>query len=237
MNITLNRTSHINPGAGYLGTRPGVLILCTFLSAVLLSSFLYLISSKYHSLIFSDAAVNEKNEKIGSKSISQQTTKDQFPHTNQPIQGALSDVESCLVSNNYPPVILQWCGFITSYANQRGLPSDLVAAMILQESGGNPLAYSNSGAVGLMQIMPRDGIASSFNCVNGPCFGNRPTTQELQNPEYNIAYGTKLLAGLYHQCGDMREALKSYGPKDVGYFYADKVFHIFNNYSSVTQSN
>jgi len=48
------------------------------------------------------------------------------------------------------------------------LPEALIAAVILQESGGDPSAYSSSGAVGLMQVMPRDGIAAEFMCVNGP---------------------------------------------------------------------
>jgi len=168
---------------------------------------------------------------------SQMPSKDQLHPTDRHFIETSFDNEICLVSNKFPPVILQWCGLITRYANKHGLPPDLVAALILQESGGNPLAFSNSGAVGLMQVMPRDGIAASFVCINGPCFENRPTTLELQDPEYNIAYGTKLLAGLYNRYGDMREALKNYGPKDVGYYYADIVFHLFNEYALIQNSN
>jgi hypothetical protein len=36
-----------------------------------------------------------------------------------------------------------------------------------------------------------------------------------------------MLAGLLHKYGDMREALKFYGPMNVGYYYADKVLGIF----------
>jgi len=136
----------------------------------------------------------------------------------------------CLVSPKFPPSILQWCGWITHYANLNNLPPDLIAALIWQESGGDPLAYSHSGAVGLMQVMPRDGIAASFMCPNGPCFANRPSISELQDPRFNIEYGTAMLAGLLAKYGDLREALRYYGPKDVGYYYADKVLAIYQTY-------
>lgn len=142
---------------------------------------------------------------------------------------------TCEISSKYPDSILQWCGLITKYADKRGLPADLVAALIWQESGGNPVAYSSSGAVGLMQVMPRDGLAASFMCVNGPCFSNRPTIQELKDPEFNVSYGTKMLANLMTKKGNYRDALKSYGPMDVGYYYADKVLGIFQKYGKQTQ--
>ncbi|MEW5872698.1 MAG: transglycosylase SLT domain-containing protein [Chloroflexota bacterium] len=137
---------------------------------------------------------------------------------------------ACAVSDRFPGSVLQWCELITSYANQHGLPPDLVAALIWQESGGDPVAYSRSGAVGLMQVMPRDGLAAAFTCVNGPCFSNRPSTEQLKDPEFNIAYGTKMLAGLVKRYGDLREALHSYGPMDGGYSYADKVMGLFERY-------
>jgi hypothetical protein len=101
------------------------------------------------------------------------------------------------------------------------LDPNLIAAVMLQESGGQHLAYSHSGAVGLMQVMPRDGIAQKFMCKNGPCFTNRPTISELEDPDFNVAYGTGMLAGLNNRFGNIRDALKSYGPMDVGYSYAD----------------
>jgi soluble lytic murein transglycosylase-like protein len=136
----------------------------------------------------------------------------------------------CLVSERYPEEVRRWCGWITEYAMQNGLAPDLVAAVILQESGGQPLAYSHSGAVGLMQVMPRDGLASSFMCKNGPCFSDRPTIQELEKPEFNISYGVGLLSRLVSYHGSLRDGLKSYGPKDVGYYYADIVLGIYQNY-------
>jgi len=136
----------------------------------------------------------------------------------------------CQLSHRFPASILQWCELITHYADKRGLTPDLLAALIWQESGGDPLAYSHSGAVGLMQVMPSDGLAAGFVCANGPCFSSRPTTAQLQDPEFNIAYGSRMLSGLLKRQGSLREALKSYGPMDVGYSYADKVMGIFQRY-------
>ena len=137
---------------------------------------------------------------------------------------------ACPLSSAYPDKVLHWCDLIVEFAVEHDLPPELIAAVILQESGGDPQAYSSSGAVGLMQVMPRDGLAARFQCVNGPCFASRPTIAELQEPAYNIEYGTRMLAGLLARHGDLRAALKAYGPMDMGYAYADIVLSIYDNY-------
>jgi hypothetical protein len=146
------------------------------------------------------------------------------------VSHANSSSGACELSKQFPSSILQWCDLITKHANENGLSPNLVAALIWQESGGNPTIYSASGAVGLMQVMPRDGIAASFMCINGPCFASRPAAAELEDPEFNITYGTRMLAGLLSRYQDMRDALKLYGPQDVGYAYADKVLGIYERY-------
>jgi soluble lytic murein transglycosylase-like protein len=138
--------------------------------------------------------------------------------------------ENCEVNLSFPESIRQWCEIITRFAAQAELPPNLVAAVMLQESGGDATAYSASGAVGLMQVMPRDGIAASFECINGPCFASRPTMEELQDPSFNIEYGSGMLAGLIERLGSLREALKAYGPMDIGYSYADRVLAIYEKY-------
>ena len=93
-----------------------------------------------------------------------------------PAEAQSSDVDGsgCAVSPKYPDQIRQWCQLITSYSINNGLDPDLVAALVWQESGGDPLAYSKSGAVGLMQVMPRDGIARQDRVCGGfPGTGTR----------------------------------------------------------------
>ena len=145
-------------------------------------------------------------------------------------QAAVENSAGCSIASSYPDTIRQWCQLIEKYALENGHESNLIAAMILQESGGNAQAYSKDGAVGLMQVMPRDGIAASFMCPNGPCFANRPSMEELFVPDFNISYGTTMLSGLVSKYGNVRDALKAYGPMGVGYYYADIVLGIYQRY-------
>ena len=137
-------------------------------------------------------------------------------------EGGQPGGQNCTLAQ-FPPEVSRWCPWIEQSAEQYGMEPELIAALILIESGGDPNAYSTSGAVGLMQVMPRDGIAAGFMCANGPCFANRPSMAELNDPQYNIAYGTSFLSGLFRRYGDLRQALYAYGPAGVGYSYADDV--------------
>jgi len=134
------------------------------------------------------------------------------------------------LSAKYPQSIQKWRGEIECSADQHDLDPNLIAAVMLQESGGQPTVISTSGAVGLMQIMPRDGIASKFICGDHPCFKNRPSINELLNPDFNIDFGTRLLSGLLKTSGSTRNALKAYGPMDVGFYYADIILSIHSSY-------
>jgi soluble lytic murein transglycosylase-like protein len=145
-------------------------------------------------------------------------------------KGFAREDPTCSLPASYPSEVLKWCDLIEDSAQETGLPAALIAAVILQESGGSPSAYSSSGAVGLMQVMPRDGIAAEFMCPNGPCFASRPAIEDLEDPAFNIAYGSQLLAGLYAKHSSYREALFHYGPINVGYYYADLVLKIWNTY-------
>lgn len=160
------------------------------------------------------------------------SSTDEVAYAAAPSQSSTDSTQSgnCQVSSSYPDGILQWCEIITAQAMQAELSPNLIAAVILMESGGDEIAFSGSGAVGLMQVMPRDGIAASFECINGPCFASRPTIEELQEPGFNVEYGSQMLAGLISKLGSEREALKAYGPMDVGYSYADRVLAIYENY-------
>ncbi len=125
--------------------------------------------------------------------------------------------------------IRDYCSLIIKASEKYSLDVHLLGALIWWESGGDPLAYSGSGAVGLMQVMPRDGIAASYQCINGPCFTNRPSIEELEDPAFNIDYGSRLLAGLIDREGSMREGLYRYGPYDIGYSYADKILELYRS--------
>jgi len=139
----------------------------------------------------------------------------------------VSTIES--LSDKFPPTIQTWREIINTTAEKYQLAPNLIASVILQESDGDPFAHSSSGAVGLMQVMPRDGIAANFICGDHPCFESRPEIKELENPEFNIDYGSHLLKDLLDKYGSWREALRAYGPMDMGYQYADIVLSIYSN--------
>ena len=174
------------------------------------------------------SVVEAASDTTFSEIISTPATPDTTPETpSQDSEVKNAPVESCSLSLSAN--ISSWCGLIEESAKKYNVDPKLIAAVMLQESGGQSDVISASGAVGLLQVMPRDGIAAGFQCGNGPCFANRPSTQELLDPAYNVDFGSKMLAGLITKWGNERDALKAYGPYDVGYYYADKVLVIKNN--------
>jgi soluble lytic murein transglycosylase-like protein len=211
-----------------MGSLRNYVVLGAIIGSLLLASFASKVTA---SVTFPSVGATsiEKSESEDENQVQPAIDIQEKPKKKKKEKKAIAD-SNCKLSSDYPESIDQWCSQITYYSEQKNLDPDLIAAVMLQESGGNPTAYSKSGAVGLMQVMPRDGIASSFQCVNGPCFANRPSSQELQNPEFNVEYGTGMLAGLVSRHGDVREALRAYGPMDVGYYYADKVLSIYQAY-------
>jgi hypothetical protein len=96
--------------------------------------------------------------------------------------------------------ITQWAELISEYAGQQGLDSDLVAAIIYEESQGHPQRISVVGAVGLMQLMPYE-----------TGFTWRPTTQELLSPTVNVQWGTRTFSQIVRQAeGNVKNALAAY---------------------------
>jgi hypothetical protein len=184
------------------------------IAGILLSSVLIFLLSQ---LIFSPGIVVKASSEIN-------------PNPDSQNREAHSETKDCSLSTTYPVSITQWCDWIEQYSAEYGVPANLTAAVMLQESGGNPQSYSTSGAVGLMQVMPSDGIAANFECANGPCFSGRPSMAELFDPRFNIEYGVHMIAALIRCEGNIREALKAYGPFNVVYSYADKVMNIVESY-------
>jgi soluble lytic murein transglycosylase-like protein len=187
----------------------------------------------FPSLFFATLAIIGITNLISAPTIALAAPQEVFTEptaTPQPSSTAVSGSQDCPISSRYPDSIRQWCSLITTSAAKYELEPDLLAAVMLQESGGNPGALSKSGAVGLMQIMARDGKAAEYMCKNGPCFAKRPSMEELYDPAFNMDYGARMLAGLIGRHGSVRDALKAYGPMDVGYSYADIVLTIQENY-------
>ncbi len=115
--------------------------------------------------------------------------------------------------------IQQWSAEISLAAGRYGIDPDLIAAVVLVESGGVPQAVSFMGAVGLMGIMPA-----------GPGFEFRPTAEQLTNPATNINWGTAILTDILQQSGgDIIAALAAY---NGGWGYATR--SLPRNYAAQT---
>jgi len=89
---------------------------------------------------------------------------------------------------------------INFYAKENNLNPWDIGAIIWIESGGDPNAFNDmSMATGLGQIIPKE-----------YGFTDRPTIEELKNPETNLEWLCKLFAEYYNKYGSRYEALYFY---------------------------
>lgn len=98
---------------------------------------------------------------------------------------------------------------IASQAAANGVPEDLVRRVIRRESGGNPRVVS-AGNYGLMQI--KLGTARAM--------GYQGNAAGLLDPNTNMTYAVKYLAGAYHAAGGNSDRAVHYYA--AGYYYAAK---------------
>jgi len=84
---------------------------------------------------------------------------------------------------------------IFNAANTYGIPGNLFAALINQESGYNPNAIGTSGEIGLTQLMPATAAELGVN----------PNI-----PQQNLLGGAKYLSQQYQTFGNWTQALEAY---------------------------
>ncbi|OKL45406.1 lytic transglycosylase domain-containing protein [Pseudovibrio exalbescens] len=80
---------------------------------------------------------------------------------------------------------------IKETAKKHGVPHELARAVVQVESSFNPKARGAAGEVGLMQIKP----------ATARGMGYRGSTKALYNPETNLEWGMKYLAGAHKKAG------------------------------------
>lgn len=107
---------------------------------------------------------------------------------------------------------------IDDIAVRSGVDPNIVKAIIMEESGGNPNAVGDNGeSIGLMQIQPKHhkkrmeelGIVSLFD------------------PQENVILGCSILSDLYDKYGNYEDALSVYnsGNTKDGKAYAERILN------------
>ena len=101
---------------------------------------------------------------------------------------------------------------VRGHARNYRLDPALLAAVIYQESKFRSDVKSDSGAIGLMQLLPD--TARGIAVHTG---GSQFRVSDLYDPEINIRYGSWYLRHLLDKYGDERTALAAYnaGQKNV----------------------
>jgi soluble lytic murein transglycosylase len=100
---------------------------------------------------------------------------------------------------------LRYEQIIEGHAENYRLDAALLAAVIYQESKFESDAQSESGAIGLMQLLPdtAQGIADRTG-------GSRFRVDDLYEPELNVRYGAWYLRHLLNKYGEESLALAAY---------------------------
>ena len=95
------------------------------------------------------------------------------------------------------PNVAKFQPLVMRNARDNGLDPYLVKAVIAAESGYDPGAVSNKGAVGLMQVMPATGERYG---VTGDA--KRSVADKLKEPSINVRVGTRYLKDLMERFDD-----------------------------------
>ncbi len=113
-----------------------------------------------------------------------------------------------------PPAALaqraDYSELVARHASANGVPVELVHRVIMRESRYNSSLVGRGGTIGLMQIK----LATARG------LGYTGTAEGLRDPETNLTYAVKYLAGAYHAAnGNHSRAVAYYAS---GYYYAAK---------------
>ncbi len=101
-------------------------------------------------------------------------------------------------------------GLIATHARDNLVPEELVHRVIVRESKYQPSLVGRGGAIGLMQI----------KLATARSLGYTGTAEGLRDPETNLKYAVKYLAGAYRAAkGDLNRAVHYYA---AGYYQVAK---------------
>lgn len=111
---------------------------------------------------------------------------------------------------------------VTTYAEEYGVPEELLYGVIKVESNFDKDARSRVGAMGLMQMMPR-----TFEWLTSKeHLGEHLPVASLYTPKVSIRYGAYYLNYLYERFGDWNTVLAAYngGEGNVSKWLKDEAY-------------
>jgi len=134
-------------------------------------------------------------------------TASEDPREAPAVEGTIStDDDPAAVSLRWlPDPVVAHVTRIEAAARRHGVDPDLLAVLVLVESGGNARAESPTGARGLMQLMPQTAahIASERALRDHDL-------DRLWDPDYNLDLGAWHLARLLERWGEIELAVAAY---------------------------
>jgi soluble lytic murein transglycosylase-like protein len=104
----------------------------------------------------------------------------------------------------------QYEELVARHAQANGVPVALVHRVIMRESRYNATLVGRGGTIGLMQI----------KLATARSLGYTGTVEGLRDPDTNLTYAVKYLAGAYRAAGGNHE--RAVGYYASGYYYAAK---------------
>lgn len=132
--------------------------------------------------------------------------------------GILFDFVLTKIEYSLFPQPEQYVEYIDKYSEKYDVPKSIVYAVIKAESGFDSTAKSNSGAVGLMQLMPE-----TFLELTKKIDGRSADVGMRYDPETNIKCGIYYLSCLYSKYEDWNCVIAAYnaGPGNVDRWLED----------------
>jgi soluble lytic murein transglycosylase-like protein len=104
----------------------------------------------------------------------------------------------------------EYDALVATHASANGVPEALVHRVIVRESRYRPALVGHGGTIGLMQI----------KLATARSLGYTGSAEGLRDPDTNLTYAVKYLAGAYHAAnGDHKRAMALYAS---GYYAAAK---------------